>query len=118
MPLALVDSGGWSEILIPHWPGSGFDIMFPIEVGKWGANPEELRQKFGRDLRIFGVVNKNCIYESEDALRSHLLGLKSCVDEGGFIPIPDHRIPPQASYRQMPDYIRIFHEVFNNGEIG
>jgi uroporphyrinogen decarboxylase len=117
VPLALVDSDGWSEILIPYWLGSGFDIMFPIEVGKWGANPEQLRQKFGRKLRIFGAINKNCLHESEDVVRAHLLSLKPCVDEGGFLPIPDHNIPPVVSYQQMLAYIRIFHEVFNDGEI-
>jgi uroporphyrinogen decarboxylase len=117
VPLALVDSDGWSEILIPCWQGSGFDIMFPIEVGKWGANPEKLRQKFGKDLRVFGAVNKNYIYGEEDELRTHLLSLKPCVDEGGFIPIPDHRIPPQVSYQQMLTYIHVFHEVFNRGII-
>jgi len=45
VPLTMVDSDGWSEILMPSWLGSGFDIMFPIEVGKWGANPEDLRNK-------------------------------------------------------------------------
>jgi uroporphyrinogen decarboxylase len=113
VPLTLVDSDGWSEILMPSWLGSGFDIMFPIEVGKWGANPEDLRKKFGRNLRIFGAINKNYIYGPEAELRAHLQSLKPCVDEGGFIPIPDHRIPPQVSYQQMLDYIRIFKEVFN-----
>ena len=113
VPLALVDSDGWSEKLIPSWLGSGFDIMFPIEVGKWGANPEDLRKKFGRKLRIFGAIDKNYIYGPEEKLREHLKSLKPNVDEGGFIPIPDHRIPPQVSYQQMLNYIRIFHEVFN-----
>jgi uroporphyrinogen decarboxylase len=113
IPLALVDSDGWSEILMPSWLGSGFDIMFPIEVGKWDANPADLRRKLGSDLRMFGAVNKNYIFGSEDELRQHLISLKLCVDKGGFIPIPDHRIPPQVSYRQMLRYIKMFHEVFN-----
>jgi uroporphyrinogen decarboxylase len=113
VPLTLVDSDGQSEALIPSWLGSGFDIMFPIEVGKWGANPEDLRKKFGRKLRIFGAVDKNLIYGSEGKLREHLLSLKPCVDEGGFIPIPDHRVTPQTSYKQMLNYIKIFHEVFD-----
>jgi uroporphyrinogen decarboxylase len=113
VPLTLVDSDGISEALIPSWLGSGFDIMFPIEVGKWGANPEELRKKFGRNLRIFGAVDKNLIYGPEDKLRDHLRSLKPCVDEGGFIPIPDHRVTPQTSYQQMLNYIKTFHGVFN-----
>ncbi|MDR0710254.1 MAG: hypothetical protein LBF77_09330 [Spirochaetaceae bacterium] len=111
--LALVDSDGWSEMLMPSWLGSGFDIMFPIEVGRWNANPEELRKKFGRRLRMFGAINKHLISGGDEKLRAHLESLKPCVEEGGFIPIPDHRIPPDVSYRQMLDYIRIFNEVFN-----
>ena len=113
VPFALIDSDGFCEPLVPSWLGSGFDIMFPIEVGKWKANPEALRRKFGRKLRIFGAVDKHFIYGPEENLRQHLQSLKPCVDEGGFIPIPDHRIPPQVSYRQMLRYVEIFHEVFN-----
>jgi uroporphyrinogen-III decarboxylase len=113
VPLALVDSDGWSEKLIPSWLDSGFDIVFPIEVGKWGANPDDLRKKFGRKLRMLGAIDKNYIYGHEERLHEHLLSLKPNVMEGGFIPIPDHRIPPQVSYRQMLRYIEIFHEVFN-----
>ena len=35
--------------------------------------------------------------------------------EGGFIPIPDHRIPPQVSYKQMLHYInrdKLFEALF------
>ena len=111
---SLIDSDGWSEALIPCWQESGFDLFFPIEVGKWNANPKDLREKFGK-LKIFGAVKKSYIYGTEDDLRNHLLSLKPAVLEGGFIPIPDHRIPPEVSYEQMLRYIRIFHEVFNEG---
>jgi uroporphyrinogen decarboxylase len=119
VPLALIDSDGWTEALIPCWRDSGFDILFPIEVGKWGADPADLRNKFGRDLCFFGAVNKNLIGEldgkegSESKLREHLINLLPSVREGGFIPIPDHRIPPDVSYAQMKRYIKIFNEVFN-----
>jgi len=111
---ALIDSDGWSEALIPCWQESGFDLFFPIEVGKWGANPADLRKKFG-PIKIFGAVDKRFIYGEEDALRSHLKSLMPSVLEGGYIPIPDHRIPPEVSYEQMLRYIRVFHEVFNGG---
>ena len=109
----LIDSDGWVEPLIPCWQESGFDIFFPIEVGKWGANPADLRKKFG-PIKIFGAVNKNLIRGLEEELRNHLISLKSSVMEGGYLPIPDHRIPPEVSYEQMLRYIRVFHEVFNH----
>jgi len=110
--LALIDSDGFSEPLIPCWRDSGFDIFFPIEVGKWGANPADLRKKFGK-IGIFGAIDKRLIYGPEEALRKHLEDLRPVVLDGGFLPIPDHRIPPEVSYTQMLRYIQIFNEVFN-----
>lgn len=112
IPLALVDSDGFSEPLIPCWLESGFDLFFPIEVGKWGANPTDLRGKFG-EIKMFGAIDKTYIYGPEKDLRQHLESLRPSVMEGGFIPIPDHRIPPEVSYEQMTRYIKVFHEVFN-----
>jgi uroporphyrinogen decarboxylase len=114
IPFALIDSDGFSEPLIPSWLGSGFDILFPIEVGKWGANPGDLRAKHGK-IKMFGAVNKTHIYGSEATLRHHLESLVPSVLEGGFLPIPDHRIPPEVSLEHMQRYIQIFNEVFNEG---
>jgi len=112
---ALVDSDGNTDKLIPSWIDSGFDIMFPIEVGTWNANPMELRKKFGSQLNMFGGVDKRVIPMGETAIRRHLLTLKPAVDEGGYIPIPDHRIPPECSYNDFLIYIKVFNEVFNKG---
>ena len=116
VPFALIDSDGFSEPLIPSWLGSGFDIFFPIEVGKWGANPADLRSKFGK-IKIFGAIDKHYIHGTEEELRAHLQSLLPSVQEGGFIPIPDHRVPPEVSYSQMSRYIRIFHEIYNGRSI-
>jgi uroporphyrinogen decarboxylase len=112
VPLALVDSDGWVEPLVPCWLASGFDILFPVEVGKWRAHPEALRRKFGPRLRMFGAVEKQLIYGPEAALRAHLESLRPSVEQGGLLPIPDHRIPPEGSYSHMLRYIRVFNEVF------
>jgi hypothetical protein len=114
IPFIMVDSDGKVDQLIPLWFGSGFDIIFPLEVGKWNANPAEMRNRFGNRLKIFGGVNKHVITQGENAIRQHLEQLKPAVRQGGYIPIPDHRIPPDCSYSQFLTYIRVFNEVFNN----
>lgn len=111
--LALVDSDGKVDRFIPHWLGSGFDIIFPIEVGTWGASPMQLREQFGPDLKMMGGVDKHIIAQGEEAIRAHLMSLKPAVEAGGYLPIPDHRIPPECSYQDMLTYIRVFNEVFN-----
>jgi uroporphyrinogen decarboxylase len=110
---ALVDSDGDSEKLIPSWLESGFDIMFPIEVGTWKASPSALRKKYGARLNMFGGVDKHVIPLGEAEIRRHLKSLKPAADEGGYIPIPDHRIPPSCSYGDFLTYVRVFNEVFN-----
>ncbi|MFC1479357.1 uroporphyrinogen decarboxylase family protein [Planctomycetota bacterium] len=108
----LLDSDGKVDIMIPHWLDAGIDIMFPIEVGAWKADPVELRKQFGKDLRMFGGVNKHVIPEGEEAIRTHLEHLKPLVQEGGFIPIPDHRIPPSCSLDEFRTYVEVFKDVF------
>jgi uroporphyrinogen decarboxylase len=109
----LIDSDGKVDSLIPCWIKSGFDIIFPIEVGTWKADPIKIRELYGKQLRMFGGVNKHIISQGEDIIRRELLRLKPLVDEGGYIPIPDHRIPPDVSLNQMRQYVNIFNEVFS-----
>jgi len=33
--------------------------------------------------------------------------------EGGYVPLPDHRIPPTTSFDQFKTYVRVFKEVFD-----
>ena len=110
----LMDSDGKIDDLLPLWLDSGFDIIFPIEVGTWKANPVALRKKYGKQMRMMGGVDKHVVPLGEKAIRSELEPLKGIVDEGGFIPMPDHRIPPDCSLSQFQTYIRIFKETFNS----
>ncbi len=108
----LLDSDGNVELLIPHWLDAGIDIVFPVEVGTWRADPVELRRKFGRDLRMMGGVDKHIIPRGEAVVRAELERLRPLVEEGGYIPLPDHRIPPECSLEQFRSYVRVFKEVF------
>jgi hypothetical protein len=109
---SLIDSDGKVDRLVPSWLGSGFDILFPVEVGTWGATPMNLRQQFGSGLKMLGGVDKHVIPKGEAAIREHLLSLKPAVDQGGYLPIPDHRIPPECSLEDFQTYLRVYQEVF------
>ena len=114
VPFVMVDSDGKVDDLLSCWLETGFDIVFPIEVGTWKANPISLRQQYGKKLRMFGGINKLAIPEGETAIRRQLEPLRELVDEGGYIPIPDHRIPPDCSLEQFRTYVRLFKEVFSH----
>ncbi|MCL2641035.1 MAG: hypothetical protein FWD53_09345, partial [Phycisphaerales bacterium] len=112
VPLMILDSDGKVDDLIPCWLDSGFDVIFPIEVGTWRHDPVELRNRFGKSLRMFGGINKHVIPRGEAAIRRELEPLRPLVEQGGYIPIPDHRIPPDCSLEQFLTYVRLFKEIF------
>lgn len=114
VPFILIDSDGKVDALIPCWLDSGFDIVFPIEVGTWKASPIALRKQYGRQLRMMGGVDKHIIPQGEAAIREHLEPLRPLVQEGGYIPLPDHRIPPHCSLEQFKTYVRVFRDVLAN----
>ena len=83
-----------------------------MENGEWALSPNEFRKIHGEQLKMMGGVDKHVIAKGEDAIREHLLTLKDLVKQGGFLPIPDHRISPECSYNDFLTYIRVFKEVF------
>ena len=112
VPFMLIDSDGKVDDLLPCWLESGFDIVFPIEVGTWKGDPAAFRRQYGKRLRMIGGVNKHVIPLGEAAIRAELEPLRALAAEGGFIPMPDHRIPPDTSLEQFRTYLRVFKELF------
>lgn len=108
----MIDSDGKIDDLLPLWLESGFDIIFPIEVGTWKASPVAFRKQYGRQLRMIGGIDKHVIPRGEPAIRAALEPLRETVLEGGYLPMPDHRIPPDCSLEQFRTYLRVFKEVF------
>ncbi len=108
----LIDSDGKIDDLLPLWLDSGFDIIFPIEIGTWKASPVEFRKRYGKQMRMMGGLDKHVIPLGEKAIRAELEPLREIVEEGGYIPMPDHRIPPDCSLDQFKMYLEIFKETF------
>lgn len=111
VPLVLLDSDGDVSALISGWLDAGIDVLFPIEIGTWQADPVELRRRYGKRLGMMGGVDKHLIPQGADVVRRELQRLKPVVDEGGFLPLPDHRIPPSCSLEAFRDYVRVYSEV-------
>ena len=66
---------------------------------------------------MIGGIDKHVIPEGEAAIRQHLEPLKALAAEGGYLPMPDHRIPPNCSLEQFRTYLRIYQDVFSNEEM-
>lgn len=95
--IRLIDSDGRVDELIPIWLDAGINCVLPIEVGQSGGDPIRLRREFGRDLRMIGGFDKRILRGPPAAITAELLRLDGLVEEGGYVPMCDHWIPPDVS---------------------
>jgi len=110
--IASLDCDGKIDKLIPTWFENGINTMFPIEVGTWNANIAPWREQYGRELRGVGGMNKVVFAYDYKAIDQEIERLRKLVDLGGFIPCPDHRIPPDAKWENVQYYCDRMRKVF------
>jgi uroporphyrinogen decarboxylase len=113
--IVFIDCDGKIDALAPLWLEAGVNTMFPIEVGTWKADPVEFRRKFGRDMRLMGGVDKHVLAGPIDGIRREIERLAPLVEEGGYIPMPDHRVPPDVPLAHYLFYLDEIKRVWGRG---
>lgn len=108
-----VDCDGLIDSLIPTWIGNGVNTMFPIEVGTWKASIQPWRKEFGPTIRGVGGMNKVVFAYDKATIDAEIERLKLLVEPGGYIPCPDHRIPPDAKWENVRYYCDKMRAVFS-----
>ena len=107
-----LDCDGMIDSLLPIWLENGVNTMFPIEVGTWNASIAPWREKYGRELRGVGGMNKVVFARDRAAVDAEIERLRPLVELGGYLPCPDHRIPPDAEWDLVRYYCDRFRAVF------
>lgn len=113
LSIVSVDCDGKIDSLLPVWLENGVNTMFPIEVGTWGASIAPWREKYGKALRGVGGMDKNLFASGRCAIAKEVERLKRLVEIGGYIPCPDHRIPPNAKFELVRYYCEFFRKHIN-----
>lgn len=99
-----LDSDGRIDSLIPVWLDAGLNFLYPFEV-QAGMDVIEVRKRFGRQLRIWGGVDKRCISSGKEAIDRELARLEPLMRDGGYIPHTDHSAPPDISFMNYSYYM-------------
>lgn len=108
-----LDCDGCIDSLIPTWMNNGVNTMFPIEVGTWNASIAPWREKYGKEIRGVGGMDKKVFAYDYRAIDLEVERLKPLVDLGGYIPCPDHRIPPDAKWENVQYYCDVMRKEFS-----
>jgi uroporphyrinogen decarboxylase len=110
-----IDCDGNIEKLVPLWLDAGVNCMFPVEVGTWGGDPVAYRKQYGKDLLIMGGVDKHILARTKADIQKEVERLAPLVEEGGFIPMPDHRVPPDVPLENYIFYCEQARKVWGGG---
>jgi hypothetical protein len=105
------DCDGDVRPILPYFMEAGLNSMFPFEVNCSG-HPGVLLDEYGKDLRIFGGVDKLALGAGKDAIKKYLESIAPYVERGGFIPFCDHRCPPNVDPMDYIYYLDLKEEMF------
>ena len=103
--LIFVDSDGDSGPLIPLWLEGGVTGFYPIERAA-GMDAVSLRKKFGRELRLAGGIDKRAIKTGRAAIDAELANVAPLMRDGGYVPWPDHLVPPDVPFDNYLYYLQ------------
>jgi len=100
-----VDSDGDVSALLGPWLDAGVNLIFPLEIGTWNADPIEVRKRYGKELRIIGGFNKLVLERGKEEIDAEIERRLPLMKEGGFIIMPDHSITPGVSLENYKYYL-------------
>ena len=102
-----VDSDGNPSVLLRLMLEAGVNGTYPIEAAA-GMDPVQLRREFGRDLLLWGGVDKRALTRDRRAIDEELRAkLPPLLAEGGYIPQLDHMAPPDIPYDNWLYYLEL-----------
>jgi uroporphyrinogen decarboxylase len=105
------DCDGDVRPILPYLMEGGINCLFPFEVNGC-SHPGELLQKYGKDLRIMGGVDKIQLGAGKEAIKAYLETLVPLVERGGYIPFCDHRCPPNVKPEDYLYYLDLKESMF------
>jgi uroporphyrinogen decarboxylase len=109
-----LDSDGQIDLLIPVWLDAGLNFLYPFEV-QAGMDVRAVRQKYGRELRIWGGVDKRALARGPAAIDAELARLRDLIHGGGYIPHTDHSCPPDIPFAHYCYYMERLGQVCRAG---
>jgi len=108
----LVDCDGNVDELIPLWQEVGVNGVYPIEIAA-ACDPLAYREKYGRDLIMFGGIDKRALRTDRKAVEEEVRSkVQQLTAAGGWAPFVDHAVPPDVPLDNFQYYLDLCHEIF------
>jgi len=101
-----------ARIYIPSILKYGINCLWACETNVKAMDYRDLRQEFGRDLRLIGGIDLDVLHRDKEAIRSEVLEkVPPLITDGGYIPMADGRVRKKISFENYQYYRRMLEEV-------
>jgi len=105
--------------LLPDLLEAGFNCLWAIEVESPEMDYRILRRRFGRDLRLIGGIDLDCLLAGPQAIEREMLDkVPSLLAQGGYIPLADGRVRTNVSLASYRYYRRLLEQLTGGREQG
>ena len=111
VPVVYVDSDGNVNQLVPLWLESGVNCVYPYEIAA-GMDPVADRKKYAKDLVIWGGIDKRALARGKKEIEKEVMSkVPYLLEQGGYVPLVDHGVPPDVSFDNFRFYRRLIEEL-------
>jgi len=101
--LIMVDTDGRVGDLLPIFLEAGIDGTHPCEIAA-GSDPAVLREQC-HNCALMGGMDKRAIASGREGVEAELRRIQTVLQQGGYIPMLDHFVPPDVSYDTYRYYV-------------
>jgi uroporphyrinogen decarboxylase len=101
-----------ARLLIPSLLKWGFNCLWACEVNTGEMDYRDLRQVFGRGLRLIGGIDLDVLRHDKEAIRREIEEkVPPLLSDGGYVPLADGRVREDVPYENYVYYRRLLEEV-------
>ena len=111
VPLIIARTYANPRPLLPLLVEAGVNCLWAVEAPPREMDYRQLRQEFGRELRLIGGIDTDALREGEAAIRKAVEQVAGLAEDGGFIPLLDGRVREEVSYADYLVYRKLLEEL-------
>lgn len=97
-----------TRALLPSVVNAGFNCLWACECNPQAMNYREIRQEFGRDLRLIGGIDSDSLRQTQQDIHQAVMEVvPELLEDGGFIPLADGRVREDVSFNNYVYYRKL-----------
>ena len=104
-----------TRVFLPSVLEAGFTCLWACESNPQAMDYGELRREFGRELRLIGGIDSDCLRQSQGEIQRAVLDIvPTLLEDGGFIPLADGRVREDVSFENYVFYRKLLESITQN----